>query len=426
MNDQVRTRGMVLPENLGISPVKKACGTAARVASPGTSWKPRGSLLLIGLVAVAMMLSAETASAWCWRPRAIAYGCGWRPWCGPRVVTTYGCSSYSYFGYGYGYRYGYGYGYGWNAGCGQSWPGVGFCGPGFYSGIAYPAVVYGWYPGGLSVGWGFSGYGCGPLGLYGWGPFAQTTSPAATAGGLNISALAAGSTRPAAVSAPAATPLLAGIRAGREQPRQGALAAGPGRPASRSPLAAAPRPLTSSTAARMRAGRHVAAGDDHLRAGVEDERRLAEALRAYDQAARIAADLPDTHLRRAIVLSAMGRTDDARSAVGRAAAIDARLADTRPDEPRPAVAGGPTTPLPPDPIFGESAPAAGRPGGGRTALDARTDSLLARIFRFSAGGEGQGPGGLAGHNWIAARWQARDGQSAPAGSEARASRLAAR
>jgi hypothetical protein len=187
---------------------------------------------VVALVALAAVLPADTASAWCWRPRAYAYGYGWgwRPWCGPRVVATYGCSSYSY-SYSYGSSC-----YGWG---GWGWPGYGACGPVFYSGCAYPSVVYGWYPGGLSVGWGFSGYGCGPLGSYGWGPFAAA-APAATTRGLDVAAVAAA---PVTRTRPAVRPV---SLAANEPQRARAASIG--------------RPAASSTAARMRAGKLVASG----------------------------------------------------------------------------------------------------------------------------------------------------------------------
>jgi hypothetical protein len=349
---------------------------------------------VVALVALAAVLPADTASAWCWRPRAYAYGYGWgwRPWCGPRVVATYGCSSYSY-SYSYGSSC-----YGWG---GWGWPGYGACGPVFYSGCAYPSVVYGWYPGGLSVGWGFSGYGCGPLGSYGWGPFAAA-APAATTRGLDVAAVAAA---PVTRTRPAVRPV---SLAANEPQRARAASIG--------------RPAASSTAARMRAGKLVASGDEHLRAGVDDERRLDDALRAYDQAARIAADLPDTHLRRAIVLTAMGRAEDARSAMGRAAAIDARLTDVARGAGADAGRRAPDRDLPPDPVFGDAAP------GSPTTLDSRTAALLARIFRPAGGHPVAVRDRSLAANWIAARWQTRDGRPLPDGTERGSSptRLAAR
>ncbi|MFM8578768.1 MAG: hypothetical protein ACKOCN_08210 [Planctomycetaceae bacterium] len=151
----------------------------------------------------------------------------------------------------------------------------------------------------------------------------------------------------------------------------------------------------------MTAGKLVAAGDTHVRAGLDTPDRLKEALRSYDQAARVAADLPDTHLRRAIVLTAMGRTDEARSAVSRAAAIDARLSDSVHTRTAETTRQDRAPHLPPDPVFGER-------DGGPTTLDSRTASLIARMFRGELGGTSQ-----PSDNWIAASWEARNDAMVP-------------
>lgn len=339
----------------------------------------------IAAVASVIALPPQSASAWCWRPRiySYGYGCGWRPFCGPRIVTSYGCSSYTYS-------------YSYSAyGCG--WPAYGACGPRFYSGCAYPAVIYGWYPGGISVGWGFNGFGCSPFGWYGWGPFAATT-PGASPIGVDFSTLASARSnhRPMVNRSFASVPMHA-------PPEQLARAPQPSRTmrptveSGRLP----PRPAASSTAARMKAGKLVAAGDTHVRAGLDTPDRLKEALRSYDQAARVAADLPDTHLRRAIVLTAMGRTDEARSAVSRAAAIDARLSDSGHTRTAETTRQDRAPHLPPDPVFGER-------DGGPTTLDSRTASLIARMFRGEFGGTSQ-----PADNWIAASWEARNDATAP-------------
>lgn len=374
-------------------------------------------LSLVCILVAVMMLPAGTASAWCWRPRV--YGWGYRPWCGPRVVAGYGCSSYSY---SYAYRWG-----------GYGWPVYGSCGPIFYSGCAAPAVVYGWWPGGLSVGWGYTGYGCAPFGYYGWGPFAAAApvgvgmpavgtlasapagrggSPQAAPGGFDsiASRTRAFTSRPGAPATTVATATPDDLHAGRHGLAKSSIL---GR--SSEPIIA--RPPSSGTAARMRSGKLVAAGDEHLRAGVEDRDRIADALRAYDQAARIAADLPDTHLRRAIVLTALGRSEDAQAAVRRAASIDARLADST-------LSGGASLRressrhLPPDPVFGE------HDAGAPTTLDSRSAALLARIFRGQpapGSADASAPGGV---NWIAASWRERHGESVAEGPTR--DRLAAR
>ena len=143
----------------------------------------------------------------------------------------------------------------------------------------------------------------------------------------------------------------------------------------------------SNDAARLRAAKLVAQGDRHLRDAAREPRQLSAALAAYRRAEAVAPDLPDTFLRKAIVLAALDRPDDAATAVARAVAIDGRLGTDRPA----AIAAGDR--LPPDPVFGD------RPMGEPSALAARSASLLEGIFR-----DGAGNGGRAEPNWIADRW----------------------
>lgn len=161
-------------------------------------------------------------------------------------------------------------------------------------------------------------------------------------------------------------------------------------------VAAAPRDAVrpSNAAARDRAAKLVVTGDRHLRAALADRTKLHRALDAYERAAIVAADQPDTFLRQAIVLTALDRADDAQSAVARAVAIDGRLADT----PAPAVAGDDRPP--PDPVFGD------RPLGGPSLLAERSAGLIVAIFHGDTGP-------AEGSNWIADRWSRRwqDGRS---------------
>lgn len=143
----------------------------------------------------------------------------------------------------------------------------------------------------------------------------------------------------------------------------------------------------SNPAARSRAARLVAVGDRHLRAAVNDRAKLQAALSAYRRAEAIAADQPDTFLRQAIVLTALDRGDEAAAAVNGAAAIDGRLAESRP--PAPAAER-----LPPDPAFGD------RPLGAPSLLAERSHALIAGIFGSTDAGVDRG-------NWIAARWAQR-------------------
>jgi tetratricopeptide (TPR) repeat protein len=156
-------------------------------------------------------------------------------------------------------------------------------------------------------------------------------------------------------------------------------------------VAAAPRATalatnvrSSNSQTRLRAGRLLAVGDRHLRAAVDDPARLARALDSYRRAATIAPDLPDNYLRQAIVLTALDRRDDAEAAIQRAIAIDGRLGD----DPHAAVAAAGRLP----PVQGMTA------GPGSTALAARSESLIGRIFRDGAAADAPAA------NWIAERW----------------------
>jgi hypothetical protein len=91
-------------------------------------------------------------------------------------------------------------------------------------------------------------------------------------------------------------------------------------------------PVRGSNAdARRRALKLVAVGDRHLRAAANAPGRLTGALDAYRRAATIAADLPDTFVRQAIVLVALGREDQARLALTRVTAIDPRIGEVAGD-----------------------------------------------------------------------------------------------
>lgn len=158
-------------------------------------------------------------------------------------------------------------------------------------------------------------------------------------------------------------------------------------------IAARPAPMERivNQATRQRAHKLVAIGDRHLRDAAADRvaapAKLHAALDAYRRAEKIAADEPDTCLRQAIVLTALDRATDADKAVGRAVAIDGRLAES------PAAVADATRP-PADPVFGD------RPLGAPTLLAERSASLLAGIFS-AAGAASDEP------NWIADSWQRR-------------------
>ena len=144
---------------------------------------------------------------------------------------------------------------------------------------------------------------------------------------------------------------------------------------------------TSNAPARARAARLVALGDRHLRAAVDEPAKLAKAIDAYRRAASIAPDQPDTFLRQAIAFTAAGKGTAAATALGRAVAIDPRLAD-----------GGGAKGIGIGGAFAGRAPADAVP-----PLAARSSKLLTRIFANSKATP-EAPA----ENWIANRWLGRD------------------
>jgi tetratricopeptide (TPR) repeat protein len=143
---------------------------------------------------------------------------------------------------------------------------------------------------------------------------------------------------------------------------------------------------TSNAPARARAARLVAIGDRHLRDAITDPAKLAKAIDAYRRAASIAPDQPDTFLRQAIAFTAAGKGTAAATAVGRAVAIDPRLAE-----------GGGAKGVGIASAFGGRAPADAVP-----PLAARSRKLLTRIFADSTATP-EPPA----ENWIADRWLGR-------------------
>jgi len=144
---------------------------------------------------------------------------------------------------------------------------------------------------------------------------------------------------------------------------------------------------TSNAPARARAARLVALGDRHLRAAVDQPAKLAKAIDAYRRAASIAPDQPDTFLRQAIAFTAAGKGTAAATAVGRAVAIDPRLAE-----------GGSEKGVGIGGAFAGRAPADAAP-----PLAARSSKLLTRIFADSKATP-EAPA----ENWIANRWLGLD------------------
>jgi hypothetical protein len=161
--------------------------------------------------------------------------------------------------------------------------------------------------------------------------------------------------------------------------------------AGREAAIAAAVPRASNATTRLRAARLVAVGDRHLREAGGDPVRLRRAADAYRRAAAIAGDQPDTFVRQAIALVALGDRPQADAALARAAAIDGRLANV---PPRPDAG-------PADPVFG------GRPAGSPPPAAARGQAILRQIAG-QAGPAGAAPApALAG---LAARWAERFGE----------------
>ena len=85
----------------------------------------------------------------------------------------------------------------------------------------------------------------------------------------------------------------------------------------------------SNAIARLRAARLVAVGDRQLRDANGDPAQIRRAVDSYRRAAAIAGDQPDTFVREAIALGAIGEGGQADAAMAKAVAIDGRLADVR-------------------------------------------------------------------------------------------------
>jgi hypothetical protein len=159
-----------------------------------------------------------------------------------------------------------------------------------------------------------------------------------------------------------------------------------------------PAPM-SNAATRQRAARLVAAGDQHLAAAAGDAARLRAALDAYRRAAAIARDEPDTFIRQALALEALGQAAAADKPLAQAVALDGRLA----------VAGTGSRPdAPPDPAFGTRA--AGKPA----PLALRGQVILQQIAAAVPGDDRDGRAAEA-IAWLAERWSGRwQGEAATA------------
>lgn len=307
-------------------------------------------------------------------------------WCGPR------------FGGWCGPRWGGWCGPRWGGWCGPRWGGWcaprwgGWCGPrwgcrpwGWRCGPAacWPAVSYGW-PAWYGTTW-FSSCDSVFLSAPGGSFFSGSMVPFPTVGyPVVMPGFASSAPMPVATLAAArpAMPQVAAtvrdLRARRDLARQEP-------PAGRGPTIV----RASNGLARLRAARLVAVGDRHLREAAGDPAKVRRAIDSYRRAATIAGDQPDTFVREAIALTALGERAQADAAMAKAVAIDGRLADLPParDGARP------------DPVFG------GRPADAPQPLAARGAALLRQI----GAGAGDAEPAVA---WLAGRWADRFGDAA--------------
>ncbi len=360
-----------------------ACGSHAREASAQVCLPTFG----YGNVGYASGYSIQQVGGWC-GPRRGWCGPRWGGWCGPR------------FGYG---RWGWGGAGGGNAGWG------GWCGPrwgwgcrpwGWRQACYAPAYSYG-----CSYGWPVS-YGTS------WYPACDSIFMSSPGGGSFFSGAAIPfptvgfpgfapgfvSTRPVSAqvanvaAAPASFPqvgqvvtTIRDLRGRRGLAQQGVT------------RSVAVRPANAVT--RLRAARLIAQGDRHLRTANGDPAHVRRAVDSYRRAAGIAGDQPDTFVREAVALVALGEHGQADAALARAVAIDGRLAGTRSSDDGERAA---------DPVFGD------RPVGAASPVAARGVAVLRQIGMPAAGGEADPA--IA---WLAGRWSERFDAAPPHAAPAR-------
>ena len=340
-------------------------------------------------VAFACGVSAREAAAWGCYPRFgygnVGYSAGYSMqqvgWCGPR-----------WGGWGIGRRAWCGPG--WGGWCGPRWGGWGGwgCRPwGWRSACYAPAyscgwpVTYGttWFPSCESIyystpiGGSFFSGSMIPFPTMGFGaPAFAPGFVSANNVATPVAGLASG--RPVMPQVQQVAATIRDLRGRRDIVQQAAVAP------------PAPRMRPSNGIARLRASRLVAVGDRHLRDANGDPVQVRRAVDAYRRAAAIAGDQPDTFVREAIALVALGERGQADAALAKAVAIDGRLADT------PPAAGN----LPPDPVFGDRAAGAAQP------LAARGVAVLRQIGAEAAAANGEQAPSVA---WLAGRWATRFG-----------------
>ena len=340
--------------------------------------------MVVALVVSGFAVEAQAGRFWCRRPYVaptFAYGnvgyaagystavtrWGWGGWCGPRW-GGWCAPRWNWCGprWGWGCRP-------WGWGCAPwygatTWGGYDSVslsvpvggGATFFSGALVPYPVYGgwgypatWVPGGY--GWYGYPYGTvlpsgfapqfGPAGVF---PFLGLGASTANVNAGALVARASTASRPVIAAAPQGGGRTALVRA-------------------------------STGVARLRAARLVAVGDRNLRAADGDPVRLTAALDAYRRAAAIAQDQPDIQLRQSLVLMALDRRDQADAAIGRAVAIDGRLAPV----PAPPAAGLQAVAVA-DPIFGD------RPAGTAPPFAVRGAAILREIAAQAGGDDAAG------------------------------------
>jgi hypothetical protein len=340
--------------------------------------------MVVALVVSGFAVEAQAGRFWCRGPYVaptFAYGnvgyaagystavtrWGWGGWCGPRwggwcaPRLGWGCRPWAWgcrpWGWGCAPWYGATTWGGYDS-VSLSVPVGG--GATFFSGALVPYPVYGgwgypatWVPGGY--GWYGYPYGTvlpsgfapqfGPAGVF---PFLGLGASTANANAGALVARAPTASRPVIAAAPQGGGRTALVRA-------------------------------STGIARLRAARLVAVGDRQLRSADGDPVRLTAALDAYRRAAAIAQDQPDIQLRQSLVLMALDRRDQADAAIGRAVAIDGRLAPV----PAPPAAGLQLVAAA-DPIFGD------RPAGTAPPFAVRGAAILREIAAQADGDDAAG------------------------------------
>ncbi|MCE9629987.1 MAG: hypothetical protein K8S94_04600 [Planctomycetia bacterium] len=307
---------------------------------------------------------------WC-APRAAWCGPRWGGWCAPRFNWGgwcgprwgWGCRPWGWRSACYAPAYSYGCSYGWPVSYGTSW---------------YPSCESIYYS--SPVGGSFFSGGLIPFPTIGYG------YPAVVPGFVSTNTVATpvanlASVRPALPQVQQVAATIRDLRSRRAAAQQTAVA-----PTAVAQTATRGRP--SNAIARLRAARLVAVGDRQLRDAKGDPTLVRRAVDSYRRAGAIAGDQPDTFVREAIALVALGERGQADAAMAKAVAIDGRLADLPPARGN----------QPPDPVFGDRSAEAEQP------LAARGKAVLRQIGAETTAGDSD-----PAVQWLAGRWADRFG-----------------